>query len=551
MKPISGIRLLPLLLTVGAAAALLTACSVELLDEIKVDIASLAPKRPEIKVSVGGFEQPDGTGVYDYPNKVRSDGDGGDTATATFTVSNLGKGELTFSVSLSGSGASNFDIDTTNMVSTLDPAGGLTDGTIFDVNFDPITSGSISATVTVTSNDEDEAIYTIGLSGIAEWWGFRDLAIVGDVTALWSFGSILVVPESEFVDGDEIFVTYTDLMDGEVKFIRSTDGGTSWSDPVTAAAAQGGLAGWSARYSTLALDGDTVYLAYQQYADGGADAELWMISSANRGVTWGIPGDIYKAGDPADDALWMNGFYPSIGVDPTSKNVYIAHYCDYSTGRDLRFAWMDPLETWTTSIIDGISPDTGMWCNLVNAGTTLYVSYYDYENGSLKFARSLDGGVSWPLITDADAFGDRGPHSSMTVDGSNVYISYLDWTSVGTIDLCFIKSTDGGETWDSGTNGSIVDTAGDVGYYTSIDVDGSDVYISYHEWGIAHNLKFVKSSDGGASWPDGLIDPLVSVGQVGRYTHLEAAGDNVYILYYDETNGTLELAKSIDRGESW
>jgi hypothetical protein len=481
MKLNFGIGFYPLLLVGLVAACLLTTCSTELLDEITADIvadiASKQPKTPEIKVSVGGVELYSGYGFYEYPEKKRIDGVGGDMALETFTVSNLGDGELTFSAPvLSGPGASNFGLDTADMLTTLGTAGSGTDTTTFTVDFDPGASGIVTATVTLTNNDEDEATYSFNLIGTGEWWGFQNIASVGDVTSLRSFGSMLVVPESPFVDGDEILVAYSDLIAGDVMFIRSTDGGASWSDPVTAASWE--VSGWIARHSSLAMDGDTVYLAYQQYLTSDADGELWMISSPDRGITWGEPGDTFTMGDKADDTSWLTGYFPSIGVNSVSKDVYIAHYCAYSVARDLRFASMDVLGISATSIIDQSSVYTGEWPNLVNAGATLYVSYYDRNVGSLKFAKSADGGATWPLITNADATDDRGPHSSLAVDGTTVYISYLDWTSAAEIDLCFVKSTNSGDTWDVITNGKIVDTDGEVGYYTSIDAEGSDVYIA-------------------------------------------------------------------------
>ena len=164
----------------------------------------------------------------------------------------------------------------------------------------------------------------------------------------------------------------------------------------------------------------------------------------------------------------------------------------------------------------------------------------------LRFARSDDGGDNWAVQKDADANDQRGPYTSLAVDGAAIYISYLDWSPAGQ-NLVFAKSVDNGNSWAT----ELIDTFGDVGFFTSIDVEGSYVYISYSDYG-SKDLKFVRSQDGGTTWPDEPIEPLLFDNSQGWYTHVQAAGDNVYILHYNDTGeGTLELAKSIDSGESW
>ena len=145
MKPRPGVTLWPLMLAGMVAASLLTTCSTELLDEITADIeahiASKLPKKPEIKVSVDGSELYSGYGFYNFPGKSRIDigGDGGDPISKTFTVSNLGDGQLTFSVEeLSGPGAANFSVNTVGMLSSLEPAGTGTDSTTFSIDYDPV-----------------------------------------------------------------------------------------------------------------------------------------------------------------------------------------------------------------------------------------------------------------------------------------------------------------------------------------------------------------------------------------------------------------------------
>jgi hypothetical protein len=113
----------------------------------------------------------------------------------------------------------------------------------------------------------------------------------------------------------------------------------------------------------------------------------------------------------------------------------------------------------------------------------------------------------------------------------------------------FALSTDGGATWPAG-NIRTVDSAGDVGDVTSIAISGSEVYISYYDT-TNQDLKLARSSDGGVTWPAGDIQTVDSAGDVGYDTSIALDGSKVYISYTDWTYGDLKLAQSTDEGATW
>ena len=119
------------------------------------------------------------------------------------------------------------------------------------------------------------------------------------------------------------------------------------------------------------------------------------------------------------------------------------------------------------------------------------------------------------------------------------------------------SSSGGGSSGDKGNDDTeetsikkTVDSAGIVGRYTSIAVDGANVYVSYYDYSYG-NLKFAVSTDGGATWGLGNVKTVDSAGDVGKYTSIAVDGSNVFISYYDNTNGDLKFAKSIDNGDTW
>ncbi|MEK7461802.1 MAG: hypothetical protein AAB586_01895, partial [Patescibacteria group bacterium] len=150
-------------------------------------------------------------------------------------------------------------------------------------------------------------------------------------------------------------------------------------------------------------------------------------------------------------------------------------------------------------------------------------------------------------IKIVDSAGNVGSHSSIAVSGSNVYISYRDSTRTN---LKFAKSTDGGATW-SPANIKIVDSAGNVGSHSSIAVSGSNVYISYRD-STRTNLKFAKSTDGGATWSPANIKIVDSAGNVGSHSSIAAPdANNIFISYKNSTNGDLKFIKSNNGGATW
>ena len=231
------------------------------------------------------------------------------------------------------------------------------------------------------------------------------------------------------------------------------------------------------------------------------------------------------------------------------------------------------------SLVDSAG-NVGLFPSVGVDGSTVYVSYGDWDSYDVKFASSPDGGVTWNTQT-LDATGNAGSDSSLVVDPAGIFVAYPEHISG---DLKLKSSVDGGLTWSSEIIESVVGVKPDMlsdgttlrvsylgadgallfasrpvsggawqnsmiqnGNYGANDmaIAGSTIYISCYSW-TTYSLYCARSQDGGATWSLLTVD---SSGQVSGYTAIATDGGNVYIGYY--RYGRFYLAASSDGGDTW
>jgi len=154
----------------------------------------------------------------------------------------------------------------------------------------------------------------------------------------------------------------------------------------------------------------------------------------------------------------------------------------------------------------------------------------------LTFVRCFLYSDGW-IIREVDTYGDVGRYTSLDLDSSFYpHISYLDYNNEN-LKYAYWN----GSTWVVQT----VDSAGVVGKFTSLELDSSYLpHISYYDE-TNGNLKYAHFD--GSSWNIEVVD---SAGIVGSFTALTL--DNSYyphISYYNESGGDLKYARW--NGSSW
>ena len=171
---------------------------------------------------------------------------------------------------------------------------------------------------------------------------------------------------------------------------------------------------------------------------------------------------------------------------------------------------------------------------------TVTIKNNDPDEGAYTFTLTINADKYQGKKT-IDTAGDVGEYSSIGVYQANVYISYYD---VINQDLKLAVSPNGGFDWTT----SVVDSVDNVGQYCSLCVREDKLYISYYD-ATNQNLKLAQSSDGGESWNIETVDNSTDVGQ---YSSIDVSNsDEIFISYYDQVEKELKLAKYWFSGSGW
>ncbi len=202
---------------------------------------------------------------------------------------------------------------------------------------------------------------------------------------------------------------------------------------------------------------------------------------------------------------------------------------------------------WGTPVTVDAAGVTGRFTSLAVVNGNPAISYYDLDNGDLRFVRATDAdGASWAVPLSVDITNNTGQYTSLAIVNGNPAIGYY-YANSG--DLRFVRSSDAsGTMWSAPLD---VDTTGNTGLHASLSVVNGNPAIGYYNGGGNADLMYVRATDAsGTSWGTPLT--LDSEGTTGEYCALEVVNGNPALSYFDGTNLDLRYVRATDNsGTSW
>ncbi len=324
-------------------------------------------------------------------------------------------------------------------------------------------------------------------------------------------------------------ISYYDETDEELDFVEADDAeGSSWSSPETVDDGGGNPIG---QFTSLAVvDG---YPAISYYDNDNGEL-MYVRADDASGSNWGSSETVDDGG--GDDV----GQFTSLAV--VDGYPAISYYDVYNG--ELKYVQADDASgsSWNSpeTVDDGNGDDVGQFSSLVVADGYPAISYYDSDNGELKFVRADDAsGSSWgsPETVDDGNGNDVGQFASLLVVNGSPAISYYDATDG---DLKYVRASDAaGSSWNSPVT---VDATGDVGFYTCLKVVAGNPAICYRDDDNGY-LKYVRADDAsGTSWGSPVTVDANS--DVGECPFLAVVNGNPAISYFDNNSANLQFVSS-------
>lgn len=133
-------------------------------------------------------------------------------------------------------------------------------------------------------------------------------------------------------------------------------------------------------------------------------------------------------------------------------------------------------------------------------------------------------------------------------DGSNLHNVWTDGRD-GNLEIYYKRSTNAGLIWNTDTR--LTNNSGSS-YYPAISVLGSRVMVTWTDNRDGnYEIYFKRSDDGGITWS--LDSRLTNNSALSDYPSIDAAGNNIIIVWQDLRDGNLEIycKRSTDGGLTW
>ena len=282
----------------------------------------------------------------------------------------------------------------------------------------------------------------------------------------------------------------------------------------------------------------------------GATSGARLLKTSNRGDSWT---DTLIA-----TTLGGTGVR-GIALDAVDINNLFVVFDD---GGSLRFAKStNGGATWNVQTLDTTSPLFAI-PDIKIALPHIYISYINATQTQIKFLRSTDSGVSWnpPVVVEAMPANTIPlyevqllPKYTNPTLGNDIKIAYAYWnTATSVMSLRYATSNNQGVTWPTIiTVTNLLDVTSrisfDGGKFTFIYPD--DEYIS---WVSLLGIVYVsRTIDSGITWTNSIVSSLGDISQTTSLNYFEQNNLPFVALTFTGGDARFKFAKSSDRGITW
>jgi hypothetical protein len=387
-----------------------------------------------------------------------------------------------------------------------------------------------------------------------------------NTTAATDISSANDLAQKVATDGKGLWIAvwqFSDFQGGElgddtdILFARSTDNGSTWTDPETINP-DAFVDTVPDESPSIATDGQGLWTVVWDTGNEtgglGPDRDIVMSQSFDDGLSWTPPVPVNNDAtiDETDDrspvietddsGTWVTAWERALALPECCTETYIVHSSNDGA------TWSDAttLRQARTNTPSGVATDAvGNWI--------VAVVCWDSSSGrnNVCTTRSTDNGSTWGPLTllnnegEEDAFSHDGV--SIATSGTGTWIaSWIVRSTSTNHDPYFGRSTDNGLTW-STTAPLISDPDADfeTAFDTSIATDGDGNWIT--AWGSTnslgqtiggdHDIIYVRSDDDGLTWLP--AQPLNSNAEVDQSGVFNSGGDFDAIVKTDDRGNWL------------